>query len=93
MGRMTASFSASLAPLRPATSDHLTFGFSMTMAPSSWFISFFFSLSSLPSLLSESSPSESFSLSLAAPPLSFTGLSFLVFPLLMYSFSFSARSR
>ena len=33
MGRMTASFSASLAHSRPATSFHRTFGFSMTMAP------------------------------------------------------------
>lgn len=33
IGRMTASFSASLAPSRPATSLHLMFGFSITMAP------------------------------------------------------------
>lgn len=33
MGRMTASFSASLAPSKPATSLHLMFGFSITMAP------------------------------------------------------------
>lgn len=33
MGRMTASFKASLAPSSPATSSHLMFGFSMTMAP------------------------------------------------------------
>lgn len=33
IGRMTASFSASLAPSSPATSFHFTFGFSMIMAP------------------------------------------------------------
>lgn len=33
MGRITASFRASLAPSRPATSFHWMFGFSMTMAP------------------------------------------------------------
>ncbi len=32
-GRMTASFSASFAEVRPATSSHLTSGFSVTMAP------------------------------------------------------------
>ena len=35
MGRMTASFSASLAPSSPATSSHFTLGFSVTMAPAS----------------------------------------------------------
>mmetsp|Transcript_5117 Transcript_5117/g.18310 ORF Transcript_5117/g.18310 Transcript_5117/m.18310 type:complete len:274 (-) Transcript_5117:113-934(-) len=34
-GRMTASFSASFAEVRPATSSHLTSGFSVTMAPPS----------------------------------------------------------
>ena len=34
-GKMTASFKASLAPLRPATSSHETLGFSTTMAPAS----------------------------------------------------------
>jgi hypothetical protein len=34
MGRMTASFKAFLAPSRPATSSHCTFGFSRTIAPS-----------------------------------------------------------
>lgn len=33
IGRMTASFKASLAPSSPATSFHFTFGFSITMAP------------------------------------------------------------
>ena len=33
MGRMTASFRASLAPSSPATSFHLTLGFSITIAP------------------------------------------------------------
>lgn len=33
MGRITASFSASLAPSRPATSLHRTLGFSIMMAP------------------------------------------------------------
>lgn len=33
IGRMTASFSASFAPSRPATSSHLTSGFSITIAP------------------------------------------------------------
>lgn len=33
MGSMTASFKASLAPSSPATSSHLMFGFSITMAP------------------------------------------------------------
>lgn len=33
MGRITASFRASLAPSRPATSFHLTLGFSIMMAP------------------------------------------------------------
>lgn len=60
IGRMTASFSASLAPSRPATSDHLTFGFSRIIAPSSCPCNFFFS---------GSSPSESLSLSFFLPPL------------------------
>jgi len=34
IGRMTASFSASLAPSKPATSSHLMFGFSIIIAPS-----------------------------------------------------------
>ena len=34
-GKITASFKASLAPLRPATSSHETLGFSTTMAPAS----------------------------------------------------------
>lgn len=33
IGKMTASFSASLAESNPATSDHCTLGFSITMAP------------------------------------------------------------
>lgn len=33
IGRITASFSASLAPSKPATSLHLMLGFSMTIAP------------------------------------------------------------
>ena len=33
MGRMTASFNASFAPSRPATSSHLTFGLSDRIAP------------------------------------------------------------
>ena len=33
MGRMTASFRASFAPSRPATSLHLMFGFSIIIAP------------------------------------------------------------
>ena len=57
MGRMTASLSDSLARSKPATSDHLMLGFSMTMASCSFVIIFFFSGSSL---LSESlSPSLS----------------------------------
>merc|ERR550534_1471613 len=32
VGRMTSSFRASLAPSRPATSDHFTSGFSITIA-------------------------------------------------------------
>mmetsp|Transcript_13376 Transcript_13376/g.40499 ORF Transcript_13376/g.40499 Transcript_13376/m.40499 type:complete len:228 (-) Transcript_13376:225-908(-) len=35
-GRITVSFSAALAPSRPATSLHLTFGFSVTIALDSW---------------------------------------------------------
>jgi hypothetical protein len=46
MGKMTASFKASFAPSRPATSDHLTQGFSTTIAPSSLACNFFFSGSS-----------------------------------------------
>mmetsp|Transcript_16391 Transcript_16391/g.40867 ORF Transcript_16391/g.40867 Transcript_16391/m.40867 type:complete len:209 (+) Transcript_16391:1154-1780(+) len=45
-GRMTASFRASLAPSSPATSSHLTFGFSDRMAPVSPALSLSFSLSS-----------------------------------------------
>lgn len=58
IGRMTASFSASFAPSKPATSDHLIFGFSTTIAPSNFDWSFFFS---------GSSPSESLSLFLSFP--------------------------
>lgn len=65
IGRMTASFRASFAPSKPATSAHFTFGFSTTMAPSSLPWSFFFS---------GSSPSESLSLFLSFPPLKFSGL-------------------
>lgn len=43
---MTASFKASFAPSKPATSDHFTQGFSITMAPSSLACNFFFSGSS-----------------------------------------------
>ena len=32
-GKITASFSSSFAPSRPATSSHFTLGFSVTMAP------------------------------------------------------------
>mmetsp|Transcript_20409 Transcript_20409/g.60851 ORF Transcript_20409/g.60851 Transcript_20409/m.60851 type:complete len:225 (+) Transcript_20409:569-1243(+) len=58
-GRMTVSFSASLAPSRPATSLHLTFGFSVTMADDSEA----FSLAA-----SSSSPSLSFLSLVPAPP-------------------------
>mmetsp|Transcript_34224 Transcript_34224/g.87535 ORF Transcript_34224/g.87535 Transcript_34224/m.87535 type:complete len:268 (+) Transcript_34224:622-1425(+) len=47
MGRITASFSASFAPSRPATSSHLTFGFSSRMTPPREFFSFSRSASSL----------------------------------------------
>mmetsp|Transcript_63686 Transcript_63686/g.127952 ORF Transcript_63686/g.127952 Transcript_63686/m.127952 type:complete len:232 (+) Transcript_63686:139-834(+) len=50
LGRITASFSASLAPSNPATSSHLTLGFSVTMAPSSWVLSLAVSLSTVSSL-------------------------------------------
>uniref|UniRef100_A0A182UJW4 Uncharacterized protein n=1 Tax=Anopheles melas TaxID=34690 RepID=A0A182UJW4_9DIPT len=67
---MTASLSAVLAPSSPATSDHLTCGFSTTIAPSSFACSFFFSGSSE----SESELSFAFDLSsFAAPSPSFTG--------------------
>ena len=54
IGRMTASFNASLAAVKPATSLHLMFGFSTTMASLNLFCIFFFSGSS-----SSESPSES----------------------------------
>ena len=47
---MTASFNASLAAKRPATSSHLTFGFSETMAPCRAPRNFPFSLSSASSV-------------------------------------------
>lgn len=56
IGNITASFNASLAASKPATSDHFTFGFSITIAPSSFACNFFFS---------GSSPSESESLFLS----------------------------
>ena len=49
MGRMTASFRASLAPSRPATSSHRMLGFSVRMAPESAPRSFFESASCSPS--------------------------------------------
>lgn len=52
IGNMTASFRASLAASSPATSDHLTCGFSTTMAPSNLPCNFFFSGSSSSSELS-----------------------------------------
>uniref|UniRef100_A0A8W7PSZ2 Uncharacterized protein n=1 Tax=Anopheles coluzzii TaxID=1518534 RepID=A0A8W7PSZ2_ANOCL len=79
IGSMTASLSAVLAPSSPATSDHLTCGFSTTIAPSSFACSFFFSGSSE----SESELSFPFDLSsFAAPSPSFTGF-FLPFFRLM----------
>uniref|UniRef100_A0A182IA17 Uncharacterized protein n=1 Tax=Anopheles arabiensis TaxID=7173 RepID=A0A182IA17_ANOAR len=79
IGSMTASLSAVLAPSSPATSDHLTCGFSTTIAPSSFACSFFFSGSSE----SESELSFAFDLSsFAAPSPSFTGF-FLPFFRLM----------
>ena len=54
IGRMTASFNASLAAVKPATSLHLMFGFSTTMASLNLLCIFFFSGSS-----SSESPSES----------------------------------
>ena len=48
-GMMTASFSASFAVSRPATSLQATFGFSLTMAASILDIIFFLSGSSPPS--------------------------------------------
>mmetsp|Transcript_10788 Transcript_10788/g.45282 ORF Transcript_10788/g.45282 Transcript_10788/m.45282 type:complete len:253 (+) Transcript_10788:543-1301(+) len=47
-GKMTASFKASFAASRPATSDHETFGFSVTMAPPSAPCIFLVSSSSAP---------------------------------------------
>jgi len=59
---ITASFKPSLALSRPATSDHLTFGFSETIAPASESYNF----------LSPSSPFSSFVLGFSyaevAPP-------------------------
>mmetsp|Transcript_42952 Transcript_42952/g.101992 ORF Transcript_42952/g.101992 Transcript_42952/m.101992 type:complete len:268 (+) Transcript_42952:698-1501(+) len=46
IGRMTASFSASFAPSRPATSSHLMLGFSSRMTPPRLFFSFMRSASS-----------------------------------------------
>lgn len=46
IGKMMASLSASLALSRPATSSHLTLGFSVTMEPASAFYIFLFSSSS-----------------------------------------------
>ena len=63
MGRMTASLRASLARSKPATSDHLILGVSITIAPPSLACIFFFSGSSL--------LSESLSPSLLSLPLSF----------------------
>lgn len=57
---MTASFSASLAPSKPATSSHFTFGFSVTMAPASAP----FSLLASASALSSPCPLDA----VAAPP-------------------------
>ena len=54
IGRMTASFNASLAAVKPATSLHLMFGFSTTIASLNLLCIFFFSGSS-----SSESPSES----------------------------------
>jgi hypothetical protein len=51
MGNITASFSASLAATKPATSSHFTFGFSFKIAPFNESFNFFVSLSlSSPSL-------------------------------------------
>lgn len=56
MGRITASLSDALAPSRPATSSHLTFGFSDKIAPvrapRNFFISGSWSPSPSPSFLS-----------------------------------------
>lgn len=43
IGRMTASFSASFAPSKPAISSQLTFGFSITIAPDNRSCNFLFS--------------------------------------------------
>merc|ERR1719357_330712 len=65
IGRITASFNASFAASRPATSLHLILGFSITIASLSFPCIFFFSGSSSSS---ESEP-LSFLLSLLAPSL------------------------
>uniref|UniRef100_A0A2M3ZPR6 Putative secreted peptide n=1 Tax=Anopheles braziliensis TaxID=58242 RepID=A0A2M3ZPR6_9DIPT len=91
MGRMTASFSAALAPSSPATSDHLMFGFSITIELSSLCCSCFFS--GLSESESELFLSPSPPLSRDFPSPSLTGFLLPFVPLFKYAFSFSARSR
>uniref|UniRef100_A0A2M4AEB4 Uncharacterized protein n=1 Tax=Anopheles triannulatus TaxID=58253 RepID=A0A2M4AEB4_9DIPT len=90
IGRITASFSAALAPSSPATSDHLMFGRSITIELSSFCCSCFFSgLSESESELFRS-PSPPLSRDFPSPSLA----GFLPFvPLFKYAFNFSARSR
>lgn len=86
IGKITASFNASFAPSKPATSDHLTCGFSITMAPSSLLCNFFFSGSS-----ESDSSSPLFLSSLEELSPSLTG--FFLLPFFKYSFNFSALSK
>ena len=58
MGRMTASFNEALAVSRPATSSHLTLGFSERIAPRSESLSFFASGSPSSSFLHKVDPHQ-----------------------------------
>ena len=90
-GRITASFSASFAAVRPATSSHLTLGFSVTMAEPNALCILRASSSSPP--LPPPPPPPPLGLARRALSGELTGLARLVASASMSFLSSSARSR